>query len=244
MIIGVRSSMSDEPLSQSSETSNEHAPALCVSRVPIFNHLPANVLSIIADKASMRTFERGQFIHRAGDPSDKLFIVHKGKVKVYRLSDSGKEQLVRLLSPGDFAGELALFSATDHDSFAEAMQTSEVCTIYQTDVRELLLQYPDISLHVLAELSRRLGTSEKQTTAIATASINARLADYLADCAEEEGSNSFSLPMSRRYLASFLGTTPETVSRRLGEFEEAGWILQTGQRKVTILDLDALLLVE
>lgn len=192
----------------------------------------------------MRTYERGQFIHRAGDPSDKLFIIHKGKVKVYRLSDTGKEQLVRILSPGDFAGELALFSATAHDSYAEAMQTSEVCTIHQADVRELLLQYPDIGLHVLAELSRRLGTSEKQTTAIATASINARLAQYLANLGEQQGSPSFNLPMSRRYLASYLGTTPETVSRRLGEFEEAGWIQQSGQRKITILDLDALLLVE
>lgn len=222
----------------------EHISELCVSRVPIFNHLPASELTSIADKATMHAYERGQFIHRAGDPSDKLFIVHKGKVKVYRLSDTGKEQLVRILTPGDFAGELALFSLTAHDSYAEVMQSSEICTISQADVRELLLQYPDISLHVLAELSRRLGASEKQTAAIATSSINARLAQYLADQSEQYNSTSFNLPMSRRHLASFLGTTPETISRRLGEFEEAGWIAQTGQRNITILDLDELLLAE
>src|SRR5690606_30128504 len=160
------------------------------------------------------------------------------------LADTGKEQLVRILSPGDFAGELALFSSIDHDSYAEAMQASEVCTMHQADVRELLLQYPEISLHVLTELSRRLHASEKQSAAIATASINTRLAQYLVHQAENEDAMHFSLPMSRRDLASFLGTTPETVSRRLGEFEEAGWIRQTGQRKITILDLDALLLVE
>lgn len=108
----------------------------------------------------------------------------------------------------------------------------------------LLLTYPDISLHMLIELSRRLGSSEKQTAAIATESINARLAQYLADQAEQENASRFSLPMSRRHLASFLGNTPETVSRRLGEFEDSGWIRQTGQRKIEILDLDALLLVE
>lgn len=216
---------------------------LCVSRVPIFNHLPHDALSVIAAKATMRAYERGQFIHRHGDPSDQLFIVHRGKIKVYRLSDAGKEQLMRILEPGDFAGELALFSATDHDSYAEAMQPSVVCTIRQADLRELLLKYPDISLHVLAELSRRLGTSEKQAAAIATTSINARLAQYLASRAEHEGSATFTLPMSRKNLASFLGTTPETVSRRLGEFEESGWIIQKGQRKITILDLNALLLV-
>ncbi len=222
----------------------EHVPELCVSRVPIFNHLPAHALEVIAAKAAMRTYDQGQFIHGAGNPSDKLFIIHRGKVKVYRLSDAGKEHLVRILNPGDFAGELALFSASAHDSYAEAIETSEVCTINQGDLRELLLQYPDISLHILRELSRRLEASEKQTTAIATASTTARLAQYLAAQAEQQASLSFSLPMSRKYLASYLGTTPETVSRKLGEFEEAGWIRQSGQRHITILDPDTLLRIE
>lgn len=236
--------MSIKPPLQAPEAGGTHVLAQCVSRVPIFNHLPQDALAVIAAKATMHAYERGQFIHRAGDSSDKLFIVHRGEIKVYRLSEVGREQLVRILNPGDFAGELALFSDADQDSYAEAMQPSEVCTICRADVHELLLRYPDISLHVLAELARRLGASEKQTAAIATASINARLSQYLADQSERECTLSFELPMSRRHLASFLGTTPETVSRRLGEFEEAGWIAQTGQRRITILDLDALLLVE
>ncbi|MGB6242102.1 MAG: Crp/Fnr family transcriptional regulator [Castellaniella sp.] len=236
--------MTSNASSQPAEHTSEHIPTVCVSHVPIFNHLPVEELSVIAGKASMRIYERGQFIHHAGDPSDKLFIVHRGRIKIYRLSDTGKEQLVRILNAGDFAGELALFSSADHDSYAQAMQASEVCTIYQADVHQLLLTYPDISLHMLTELSRRLGASEKQTAAIATESINARLAQYLADQAEQENASCFSLPMSRRHLASFLGTTPETVSRRLGEFEESGWIRQIGQRKIDILDLDALLLAQ
>lgn len=217
--------------------------ALCVSRVPIFNHLPVEELTIIAGKANMRSYERGQFIHRDGDPSDQLFILHRGAVKVYRLSEAGKEQLVRILRPGDFIGEMALFSATAHDSYAEAMQATQICAISRADLRELLLEYPAISLHVLAELSRRLGASEKQTTAIATEPINARIALYLAELSEQEKSFTFRLPMSRKHLASFLGTTPETVSRRLGEFEQAGLIRQTGQREISILDMDALLLI-
>ena len=155
----------------------------------------------------------------------------------------GKEQLVRILRPGDFAGE-NLFSSAAQDSYAEVTQASEICTIYQADMQELLRQYPDISLHILAELCRRLDLSEKQTATIATASINARLDDYLVEQAELMNSDTYELPMSRRDLASYLGTTPETVSRRLGEFEEAAWIVQTGQRQIKILDLDVLLLVQ
>lgn len=221
-----------------------HIPALCVARVPIFNHLPVDELSAIGQKASMQNYARGSFIHRPGDASNRLFIVHRGKVKVYRLADTGKEQLVRILRAGDFAGEMALFSSTEHDSYAEVLQTAEICSIYRADVQELLRQYPDISLYMLAELATRLGSSEKQTAAISITSINARLGQYLTDLVEKENSTTVTLPMSRRLLSSYLGTTPETVSRRLGEFEKQGWIQQSGQRTIKVLDADALMLVE
>lgn len=66
---------------------------------------------------------------------------------------------------------------------------------------------------------------------------------YLASIAENSDSMNILLPMSRKHLASYLGTTPETISRRLTEFEESGWIQQSGQRAITILNLNALLLV-
>lgn len=219
---------------------NEHIPSLCVSKVPIFNHLPIDILSVIAQKATMRTYQKGQLIHKPNDNSSELFIVHKGRIKIYYLSSDGKQQLVRFLEAGDFAGEMALFSATKHDSYAQATTTSEICMIYQSDIQDLLKEHPEISLHVLAELSKRLGESEKQTVAIATTSVNNRIAQYLIDLSNQQNSLEINLPMSRRYLASFLGTTPETISRRLGEFEEAGWIKQQGQRNITIIDIEGL----
>lgn len=216
----------------------EHAH--CVSIVPIFNHLQTEELAFIANKAIMRKYERGELIYRSGDLSDQLFIVQKGKAKVYRLSKEGREQLVRILLPGDFAGELALFSAVENDSYAEALDTTHICTIKRHDVQELLEKYPAISLHILSELARRLDTSEKQTAIISSEPVNARIGKYLLALANQTGKNSFNLPMSRKNMASFLGTSPETVSRKLRDFEEAGWILQNGPRKITILDADAL----
>lgn len=217
--------------------------ALCVARVPIFNHLPVDELQSIAGKSKMRVFERGAFIHRAGDDSNQLFIIHQGKVKVYRLSEGGKEQLVRILEPGAFTGELALFCNSQHDSYAETMEQSSICMIGRDDFHALVLKYPAISLHVMAELAQRLGTSENQTAVIATTPVDERIGLYLASLSEAAKSLSITLPMSRKHLASYLGTTPETISRRFTEFEEAGWIAQSGQRKIEILDLDALLLL-
>ncbi|NYT76083.1 Crp/Fnr family transcriptional regulator [Alcaligenaceae bacterium] len=215
---------------------------LCVSLVPIFNHLPHNELVNIAAKAAMRTVGRNEFIHRAGEHSNQLYIVHQGKVKVYRLSEDGKEQLVRILQPGDFTGELALFSPGQHDSYAEATEDARVCIISRDDLSALMLEHPEIGMHLLSELAQRLGSSEKQTAAIATESINARIVLYLASLSEQAKSRDIRLPMSRKDLASYLGTSPETISRRLKEFEDEGWIVQTGQRGIRIHDLDALLL--
>lgn len=236
--------MNNPSVATTPDTSNTKAPqTLCVSLVPIFNHLSTDELRSIVGKSKMRVFERGEFIHHAGDDSNQLFIIHQGKVKVYRLSEGGKEQLVRILAPGDFTGELALLCDSQHDSYAEAMEKSAVCTIGRDDFHALLLRHPTIGVHVMTELALRLGTSENQTAVIATASVDERIGLYLASLSEKANSLSITLPMSRKHLASYLGTTPETISRRLTEFEESNWIAQSGQRRIEILDLDALLLL-
>ncbi len=151
---------------------------------------------------------------------------------------------MRFLSPGDFTGELALFSMSVHESYAEAVENTEVCLITRTDLQEFLMKYPSISLKILAEFSRRLEKSEKQTTRVSTEKVETRLARFIAECIDgEKSSMEFVLPMSKRDLASFLGTTPETISRKLTDFEEAGYIRQKPHRKIEVLDLDELLLI-
>lgn len=215
----------------------------CIAIVPIFNHLSDKEMADIVNETRPVTFERGETIYRAGESSDGLYIVHKGRVRIYRLSDSGKEQLVRILGPGDFTGELSLFNETEHDAYADAMERVEMCVMTREDFQTFLLKYPAISLKVLAEFSARLAQTENQAANIALESTETRIAMYLAQIAEKTNSRVIKLEMSRKDLASHLGTTPETVSRRLAEFEDAGWISQLSQRDIEVHDLDALLLV-
>ena len=189
------------------------------------------------------SYKKGEIIYRAGDPSDSLYIVHKGKIRMYRLSESGKEQLVRILIPGYFTGELALFKETLHEAYAEAIEETQVCTIKRSDLQTLLLKYPSISLEILTEFSNRLEQSEKQTTRFATEKVETRLALFLAECMDHHVSNEIELPMSKKDLASYLGTTPETISRKLATLEEQGYIKQKAHKKIEILDVDRLLLI-
>ncbi|MBO0961403.1 Crp/Fnr family transcriptional regulator [Neobacillus sp. MM2021_6] len=220
------------------------SPKACVSLVPIFNHLEAEQMDEIMVTTNSVSYKRGEIIYRAGDQSDSLYIVNKGKIRIYRISESGKEQLVRILNSGDFTGELALFNDATHESFAEAMMETQVCMIKRSDLQEFLLKYPSISLKILAEFSNRLEQSEKQTTRFATENVETRIALFLAECIENEGnSQEFVLPMSKKDLASYLGTTPETISRKLADLENAGFIKQKPHKRMEILDLDGLLLL-
>ena len=221
-----------------------HSQDLCIQVVPIFNHLEVEQMEEIMKVTKFTSYKKGEVLYREGDTSDFLYIVSKGKIRIYRLSESGKEQLVRILNPGDFTGELALFRESIHESYAEAMSETNVCMISRNDLQGLLLKYPTISLKVLSEFSNRLEKSEKQTTRFATEKVETRIGLFLAECLEK-GNNSMEieLPMSKKDLASYLGTTPETISRKLADLEEEGYIKQKAKRKIKILDLDGLLLV-
>lgn len=224
--------------------SEEKGPqTFCVSIVPIFNHLEKAEMAKITHTIRPVNLKKGEVLYRSGDTSNALYIVHKGKVKVYRLSENGKEQVIRILESGEFTGELALFTESVHDAYAEAMEKTEICSIHRTDLQELLSEHPVISLKILGEFSKRLGSAEQQLTSFATEDAETRIALYLAHQAEESRSMAIRLPMSRKDLASYLGTTPETISRKLTKFEDAGWIRQEEQRGIHILDLDALLLL-
>lgn len=216
----------------------------CVSIVPIFNHLEKSQMDEIMGVTHSVSYKKGEVIYSAGDKSDSLYIVNMGRVRIYRLSEAGKEQLLRILKPGDFTGELALFSETIHEAYASAMVDTSICTVKRSDLQELLLKYPTISFKLMAEFSKRLEKVEKQTTRLATEKVDTRIALFLAECIEADNKNNeITLPMSKKDLASYLGTTPETISRKLYEFETLGYIRQISNKKIQILDLESLLLI-
>ncbi|MFH5834731.1 Crp/Fnr family transcriptional regulator [Proteiniclasticum sp. C24MP] len=216
----------------------------CISLVPIFNHLTEDQMIEISELTHAVEYKRGETIYRAQEPSDALYIVSRGKVKIYRMSESGKDQIQRILTPGEFTGELALFNEDLHDSYAEALEDVQICMVKREDMSLLLLKYPTIAMKVLSEFSKRLEASEKQATRFATEKVDTRIAMYIAETLDRYGEKDIvEIPMKRKDLASHLGTTPETISRKLLELEEAEIIKQLSGNRIHVLDLDALLLV-
>ncbi|MDR4888005.1 Crp/Fnr family transcriptional regulator [Fredinandcohnia sp. QZ13] len=214
----------------------------CISRVPIFNHLTENEMAEISQVAISKRLKKGELLFHSVELSEQLFIVHKGLVKMYRITENGKEQIIRFVEEGDFIGELSLFSKTMTTSFAEAMEDTEVCTIQQQDIHQLLLRYPTISLKILEEFTSRLHETESLIEKLNSQDVEKRVASYLVELIEgqEDDSMTIHLPIRKGDLASYLGTSQETLSRRLSAFQNQGLIELKGQRKIIIKQLEEL----
>lgn len=212
--------------------SNEHE--TCIELVPIFKGLNREEMLEIAGITSSRVLEKGEFAYGAGEISNTMFVVHTGRIKLYRLTASGKEQVLQIIEPGEFIGELTLFSSLPLTDFAQAMEETTLCVLEGLKLKELMGKYPQIAFKVMDELSRRLESAESRIESISFGSVAERVAAALLDLSAEEGE--VNLPMSKGDLASQLGMSQETLSRKLAEFQDEGLITLRGQRGIIIDD--------
>lgn len=213
---------------------------LCVSKVPFFNHLAYEEMVKITEISVHRTYEKGEIIHQASDPLDYLYIVHIGSVKIYQLFESGKEQILRILETGMFFGELALFTEKKLESYAEALEKTNICMIHRDQMQQLMLEHPTIAVKILEQFSQRLDDADKLIGELSAKDVEARIAGYLLDLVGQQQTLKLRLPITKKDLASLLGTTQETLSRRMTNFQRKGMIEQEGHKKIQILNQEEL----
>lgn len=210
---------------------------LCITLVPLFNHLPLKDQQRINQVVNHRNISKGEMIMSPGKA--ELVIVAKGAMKLFQLSSNGKEQLLRVVEPGAYEGETLLFGAENENLFGEALQPTEVCVIPKQDFQQLLNRYPELTLKLLEINAKKMNAMQQQTQFLMMEKVEERLATYLLDLAKVEASNHFLLPMKMKELAAFLGTTPETLSRKFKLLENQQTIKREGY-EVSILSVDAL----
>lgn len=211
---------------------------LCVSLVPLFNHLD------LEDQKKINNLMIHEIVEKKTQVIDpykesQLLIVAKGNLKVYQLSSNGKEQLLRIVEPGGYEGENELFGVKNDEVFAESLEKTELCILKQSDFKQLLIQYPELSLKLLEINAEKSLKMERQTQFLVMEKIEERLATYLLNLSKVQASNQIEIPMKMKELAAFLGTTPETLSRKFKYLEEES-IIKRNRNNVHILNVDEL----
>ncbi len=209
----------------------------CVAIVPLFKGLSPEEQDEVATHARPIRRKRGETIHRPGDDVSHLLVVHKGSVKISHLAPNGHEQLLRVLEPGDFIGETAFVTGSRPEDWATALADVELCSFDHSDLGALVAQYPDIAVRMLHAVTSRLDAAERLIADLTSADVESRLAGYLMGlpAKHQDGRLVVRLPLAKKDIASLLGTTPETLSRKLAAFTDAGLITVRG-RDVVITD--------
>jgi len=215
----------------------------CITTVPVFRGLSEAEILPLRKVTHSRSFPKGAFIFREGEHSDTLFLVQEGLIKLTKTSAEGKEQIVRLLFPGDFFGLFSLLRNEKQYANAEAVRSTVICAIDKTDFLKTIENHSGLSFRFLKAVNDRLYEADESVGNLSLLAVEQRLARALILFYEKIGEplqTAFTLPISKKDLASFIGTTPESVSRKLLYLMSQKFIRLDGTKRVEILEMSLL----
>lgn len=199
------------------------AEELCVRLVPLFNQLSIDLQRQIERLVHHQHVRRGTVVI-SPDNSNRLVIIEQGQGRLYQLSATGEEQVQRILNTGDYVGETWLLGVTNSNNYVEMMKDSNICVLDHSDFTRLIQAHSDIALKLLAGQALTIDNLRQQTQLMGLPSIESRLAMYLNQLVAKQGSSLVTLPLKMKDLSSYLGTTPETLSRKLTQLQKVGKI--------------------
>lgn len=218
----------------------------CAGKVPIFENLDCNELEEIVEKIEHKSYEKGNMIFTEGSDANTLFFINTGKIKLFKYNKDGKEQILHILTDGDFFGELDLIKSSKYKFNAKAMDDAKICTLTKNEVKNIIMKKPEISIKLLESVGERLSAIENLAQNLSTNDVDARIAYLLLNlmdkyCEESQnGKKIIKLPLTREDMANYIGVTRETISRKLKKLEEEELISLIGTKKIIILDEEGL----
>jgi len=213
-----------------------------LSKSQLFSHLDERSLQEVSSAAAMRGVSKSEIIFHEGDIAQAFFIVASGKVKIFKLSPDGKEQILMIVSAGNSFAEAALFSGGRYPASAQALDDSELIVISREKFVRLLGKNPDLAVNLIARLSELLRKMTSLVEELSLTDVTTRLAHRIVSMVGDKETRVHpvvSLAEKKTVLASQLGTIPETLSRSLARLSKEKVIAVDGAR-IEILDLKRL----
>ncbi|MCX7875813.1 MAG: Crp/Fnr family transcriptional regulator [Melioribacteraceae bacterium] len=206
-------------------------------KVPIFSELNKETLEKIEKVGLRKTYNKGETILLEDETGTALFIIIKGKVKVSRTSNDGKEVIFSILNENDFFGEMAILDGQKRSATVSALEPSEVFIIQRNDFIDLLYSHPEISIALLQELTTRLRNADMKIKSLSLKDAEGKVATVILQIADDIGKIKHGkveiekLPLQQD-LANMAGTSRETISRTLHSFAKKGLIEMDGNKLI------------
>ncbi len=210
--------------------------------VPIFADLEEETIEHISKLGKSKFFEKDSTILMEHESGTALFVIVRGKVKVYRVSDDGREVILSIMSESDFFGEMAILDGLTRSANVTAIEDSEIFIIQRSEFLNLLIKHPEVSIALLQELTKRLRAADMKIKSLSLKDAEGKVATVILQLADDIGKirqgvvEIDKLPYQHD-LANMAGTSRETISRSLHTFAKKGWIEMDGN-KLRILNYE------
>ncbi|MBI5561584.1 MAG: Crp/Fnr family transcriptional regulator [Deltaproteobacteria bacterium] len=218
--------------------------ALCQCHIKenaLFTGLTDRQLDAFKDVVVISQHKRREVIFMEGDECAGLYIIRAGRVKVVRASAAGKEQIIKILNPGEILGFEVFYNARHYKHSAVAMEDCELCYIARAAFFRIIEKEPDIARKLIISLGMELNQAYERIGSLGLLNAREKLAHLLYTLANEYGVEAgggvkLNLTLSRLEIAELLGITQETSIRLLKSFKEEG-VLEIKRKEIVIKSL-------
>jgi CRP-like cAMP-binding protein len=190
----------------------------------------------IADCKTSYTVKKGETVFNEGDALNGIYCIKDGVCKLSKLSDNGKDQIVKLVKKGELLGQRSLISEESTNLSAVAVEDMQVCFIPKQEILQFFNENNQFSLNMMKSVCGDLKDADDNMVNLAQKTVKQRLAETLLKLETDFGiheDGSLKIQLSREEIAGMIGTATESCIRLLSEFNKEGWISLQG-KKITL----------
>ncbi|HUX27820.1 MAG TPA: Crp/Fnr family transcriptional regulator [Terracidiphilus sp.] len=218
--------------------------AAVLQKTALLSSLSPAELQMLAARTVRKLFSTGELLFSEGEPCSGLHIISRGKVRIFKTSVNGREQVLAVNGPGESVAELPVFDGGPFPASAVAIEDTELAFISRRDFNAYCLEHPEVALKVLVVVGARLRRLVGIIEELSFTTIRQRLISALVKLAQSEGKQTargieFHLPASHQELANQLGTVRELISRNLMRLQAEG-LLDVDARQIVVKDMKGL----
>ena len=216
-----------------------------LTTINLFRNLSAEELSELEPYLSSSSYTKKETIFSEGDPPDWFYIVVRGKVKITKISQEGKEIILEIISPDDMFGGVAVLKSFPYPANAIAMEDTDVLKISRKNLMRLIDRFPNLMYYIALQLGERMKSSHESLKNIALERVEARIAALLLKLASKVGKETgngllIDMRLTKQDVADMVGTTVETSIRTFSKFKKQGFLTDS-DGKIILKDTEGLM---
>jgi CRP-like cAMP-binding protein len=210
----------------------------------LFKSLTSEQLAGIVRKGRTLTLQPKSVLFHQEEPAHSCFLVNRGRLKLTKLNEQGKEVILRYIGGGELTAAIAVLKNWTYPVTAESIEETDIVGWDKSTMVGLMRQYPDIAINLLSIVLERIEDVQHRYLEVCTEHVDQRIARSLLRLMRRAGSKTsegihIDIPLSRQNIADYSGTTLYTVSRTLSAWKKKGWV-QSGREQIVVTDPHAL----